>query len=362
MPQYQQPAPYAPMPGQSPMPGQTPMPGVESPMSPGVTPSPSDMTAPPAQYTGDYAAGGASVSGLTAAYIDDARVWNIVRFRFDAGFDNEFPDRAEFFYPQCGCFGGNAPGPGSPPPDLRSASSVDFQEYQLYVEYALHDRFSLFVDVPFRSVQGDLSQTAINNGFGLQEDASGLSDIQAGFKLALVACPWQYDTIQLRVYTPTGEGDRGLGTEHVSIEPAYLAYRQWSDRLRFNGEFRVWVPLSDTRLDDPNSPFDGELWAGTVLRYGIGVAYDLHQTYDCCCNVTNRCSAVFEAVGWSVLDGLKSSPEAGTLDASGDTIINLKLGGRWTCCYTSLYVGYGHAVTDQAWYRDVIRAELAYLY
>ena len=36
-------------------------------------------------------------------YVDDAIVGSQVRIRFDAGFKDNAPDRAEFFYPQCGC-------------------------------------------------------------------------------------------------------------------------------------------------------------------------------------------------------------------------------------------------------------------
>src|SRR6188768_155795 len=59
---------------------------------------------------------GSSFAAVDSAYIDDARVRNLFRFRADAAYNNPFPDRAEFFYAQCGCFNqiapGTAPGPG----------------------------------------------------------------------------------------------------------------------------------------------------------------------------------------------------------------------------------------------------------
>ena len=53
---------------------------------------------------------GSSVAVNSAGYIDNAIVGTNYRSRFDAAYDNPLPDRAEFFYPQCGCFtNGNGP-------------------------------------------------------------------------------------------------------------------------------------------------------------------------------------------------------------------------------------------------------------
>jgi hypothetical protein len=272
------------------------------------------------------------------------------RFRADAAYDNPFPDRAEFFYPQCGCFGGGAPGPGV----TSAATNVNYQEFWLYGESALSDRFSIFVDVPFRLVDIDVEMPPNTPAPGAAQIANsgGLSDIHFGFKYAFIACPDRYDTFQLRIYTPTGDGDKGLGTDHVSIEPAYLMYRRLSDRLRLNGEFRVWVPISDSV-----NPLNGRDYAGTILRYGLGGAYDLWQSCDGC----DRFSAVVEFVGWSVLSGQKFNPLfPNDTDASGDTIVNGKFGGRWVFGNQSIYAGYGRALTSEVWYTDIIRAEYTY--
>jgi len=52
--------------------------------------------------------------GTMVGYIADGTIEDYVRVRFDAGYDNNVPDRSEFFYAQCGCNGGDGPGPGSP--------------------------------------------------------------------------------------------------------------------------------------------------------------------------------------------------------------------------------------------------------
>lgn len=305
----------------------------------------------PAQIGDNFAA-------VDSAYIDDARIRSMFRLRADAAYDNPFPDRAEFFYAQCGCFnqlitnGPRAPGPGV----TSAATNVSYQEFWLYGESALSDRFSIFIDVPFRLVDIDVEMPAGTPAPGTAQipNSGGMSDIHFGFKYAFVACPDRYDTFQLRVYTPTGDADRGLGTDHVSLEPAYLMYRTLTDRLRLNGEFRVWVPISDSV-----NPLNGRDFAGPILRYGLGGAYDLWQSCDGC----DRFSAVVEFVGWSVLSGQKFNPLFPTdTEAAGDTIVNGKFGGRWIFGNQSVYAGYGRALTSEVWYTDIIRAEYTYTF
>ena len=65
-------------------------------------------------------------------YIEDAGIHSQIRLRFDAGFGNTAPDRAEFFYAKCGCFktwpvpytDPEGPGPGGAiPADLNFQQS-----------------------------------------------------------------------------------------------------------------------------------------------------------------------------------------------------------------------------------------------
>ena len=177
----------------------------------------------------DLGEGAPAQSGSTFAiqqnpggYIDSAIVGSQFRMRFDAAYDNPLPDRAEFFYGQCGCFGGNAPGP--PLPETR----VDYQELIPYLEWAFSDRFSIFAEAPVRLINPVANQ-----------NAGGFSDLNAGFKYALVAHPDEYLTAQLRIYTPTGQPELGLGTGHISIEPSILYFRRFNDQITVKGSFAI---------------------------------------------------------------------------------------------------------------------------
>ena len=61
--------------------------------------------------------------GSMVGYLDDPDISSRVRIRFESGFHNDTPDRAEFFYAKCGCYATlfnpgdpeydpDAPGPG----------------------------------------------------------------------------------------------------------------------------------------------------------------------------------------------------------------------------------------------------------
>ena len=286
-----------------------------------------------------------TAQGHAPGYIDWAMPRTQFRLRFDSGFNNNRPDRAEFFYAQCGCGGGPGPGVGGPAPTVNG--SVDYQDVRGYLEIASGSRFSVFGELPVRFLQ-----TSPASGLGgVQDtgDAEGISDVEAGFKYALSQDADHVFTFQLKTYIPTGDASRGLGTDHVSIEPGFLAQRRVNSRLDIFGELRDWIPVN-------GSTFGGQNFAGNVLRYGVGAAYSVVDTSDV------RISPIVEFVGWSVLDGLMLNTDrqigAENVDAA-TTIVNAKAGLRtlFKDNGSTLYVGYGHALTGQRWYEDIVRVE-----
>jgi hypothetical protein len=339
------PAPFLPGPPTAPTPAPTFTP--PSPPTPG-----GDGAAPPPEapsaLASTFGAEGASVVGggyfSGTGYIDSAIPITQFRLRFDAAYDDNRPDRADFFYPKCGCFGNGAPGPGNA--STGGARRVDYQELSSYFEFAPTQRLSGFVEVPFRWVDIAFLPAGVAN-----ENHHDLSDVNFGLKYALLYEPDRVVTVQLRTYAPTGDSTRGLGRNNWNVEPALLVYQRLSERLIFEGEVRDFIPISSA--DD---------FAGNVIRYGAGLSYLVYT------GATFRVAPVGELVGWTALSG-KELADAGPVNAAGDTIVNAKVGLRLgfgqatepgVLSKADLYIGYGRALTGDVWYKDIFRAELRY--
>lgn len=280
--------------------------------------------------------------GAPGGYIEPAFIRSNFRFRFDAAYDFDRPDRAEFYYTTWQLFGGQNPNPPNGFPD----PEIDRQELSVYYEHAFSNQFSVYANVPF------VFSDPLRN-----PNVSGVGDMQAGFKLSLWSDCDQQLTFRLNNYIPTADADeRWVGTGHYSIEPGLLYTANLSDGWTLQAEVRDWIAIGGA--DD---------YAGNVLRYGVGLGYDWFE------GCRYRVTPVVEAVGWSVLDGQVfdfdddavdptnvniAAGDIGPIDASGDTIVNLKIGARIAnYCGGSFYGGYGHSLTGDRWYRDIFRLE-----
>ena len=268
--------------------------------------------------------GNPTVRDSNVGYVDPAIPGNRAWLRFDYANDNPRPSRAEFFYPQ-----GAPLGPGPALPD----TSATYQDVLLGFEALLAPGLSAFVEGVGRSVQ--LQQNP---------DATGIGDMNAGFRFSFLESEDFVATFQFRTYIPTGDAFRGLGTRHVSLEPALLIFGRLGENWCFEGELRDWIPIGGTDF------------AGNVLRAGAGVSYAMYQ------NDRVRIDPVGEVVGWVVLGGKESfqvpTGEFLVKDAAGDTIVNAKLGVRVKVSgWGDLYAGYGRALTGDRWYANTVRIE-----
>jgi hypothetical protein len=290
--------------------------------------------------------------GSMVGYVEDATIGNKIRIRFDAGFNIPVPDSAEFFYAKCGCykqllppsdpaFDPQAPGPGPGIP-----KNLNFQQLYLTGEFAPSRRLSFFTEVPFRWIQpqGFIAGPSFSN-FG------GVSDVRAGVKLGMMVSDSTSITFQFKSYFPSGDASQGLGTNHWSIEPALLAYHSLSPRWAVEAQVGDWHPIGGSR-GVPITSSSG--FAGDVFFYGIGPSVALYRGNHL------RIAPVVELVGWHILSGLQTGTPQ---DASGTNIVNMKFGSRWTIGdRNSIYVGYGRALTDADWYRDIVRVEYRFLF
>ncbi len=177
-----------------------------------------------------------------------------------------------------------------------------------------------------------------------------MGDFEAGFKFALLASPERYLTLQMGAFMPTGHPSLGLGTNHFSVAPMLLYNQKLSDRVTIAGQFGDWHPIGGSAGVPTNSP-NG--FAGDILTYGLGASYDFLTGSE------NHVSPVLEFVGWSVRGGF-STPDGA---ASGINIVNAKLGVRFSFRrHNSIYVGFGHALTDSHWYEEILRLEYRYAF
>ena len=291
-------------------------------IGPGITPGLSSQ--PSGQDTSEQGGQeGPRTSDSTVGYIDNAIPSNMFRLRYDSAYKNNSPTRGEFFYARTGT--------GLPLEETR----VDYQDVSLYAEHRFGDRFSAFIEVPYRMAN-----------FEINENHSGVGDMNAGFKYAWLSTDCTVLSTQFRVYVPTGNEHLGLGNGHTGVEPALLLYHKWTDRLASESELRYWQAIGGTAHVQ-----------GALVRYGTGLRYDLFKT----CKLT--VSPVVELVGWTFVDGEKDQTPAlddvlPMLNAAGDTILNAKTGVRFKFGSSSdFYVGYGRALTGTVWYKDIMRFE-----
>jgi Putative MetA-pathway of phenol degradation len=332
--------------------------GQSSPGQPPQPPKPPQPPPPPPPPPEDRPERRGSMIG----YIDDAIIQSQVRVRFEVGLENRAPDRAEFFYAKCGCyrdldkfptvpgvidfFDPDAPGPG---PDL--LTELDFRHLMIEAEYAFNPRLSVFGELPLRWIQPQSFAARPNGdppvGFGNQ---GGIGDLRAGVKFGLAGSPVYALTARVQAYLPTGAASDGMGTDHASFEPSIVYFHQPAPRFAIESQFGFWLPAGGS--DGPRPSVD-DGYAGNILFYGVGPSY---VVYD---GPKVKVAPVVELVGWRVLSGFEVPP--GT-DSSGTNIVNLKIGGRATFDRGSIYVGYGHALTDASWYDDIVRIEYRYTF
>jgi len=282
-------------------------------------------------------------------YIENATVGSKVRVRFDAGSGLQGGDRAEFFYAKCGCYRGLPTGnaaydPDAPGPGPGVLTDANYTQFNINAEYALNGRFSLVADLPVRSLK---PQTFVP-GTGSFGNTSGLSDVKGGVKLSLSSDSNNQITFQALASAPSGDAAKGLGTNRWSLEPAILYSATVGDLLGFEAQFGSVIPLDGSKGVPTGSP---DKFSGSVIYYGFGPSLDIYSSGG------TRLAPVVELVGWHVVDGYSTFENA---PAKGTDIVNLKLGARLAFGSGSIYAGWGKALTDAAWYDQLLRVEFRY--
>ncbi len=266
-----------------------------------------------------------------ARHVDSALIGNRMRLRWDLGYKMDRPDRAEFFTARNRTvFDGRGL--------ARPETSVDAQELAVYLETALASRFSVFMEMPSRYLNPEQN-----------DNAYGWGDLNFGFKVMFAVDETVWRTFQLRVHSPAGDHDRGMGTGHWTIEPGLLVFQKLTPFLNLEAELRDWIPI------------DGTVTAGNVLRFAFGLSHDLMHT-----SSGYLIRPVAEIIGWKVLRGeatasYPADPFGATFntisESNRDTIINGAFGVRIGSEVADVYLGYSKALTGPAWFNNAMHVE-----
>lgn len=201
--------------------------------------------------------------------MDSSQPESDLRFQFNAVYHEKDPDRAEFFWGEIGVLGPKLPEP-----------FVNWQAVDTSLQLASGKAFSLTTEIPLVLVD------PVNN-----PNTAGLGDVSLTTKTVLLnGNSWQI-TQYFATYLPTGDAMKGLGDGHVSLEPGFLFQYKWSPETYLHGELKYWFPIGG----DP-------AYGGQVLRYGFGISHLLYE------NDTFAAIPTLEFVGWTVFDGMQTSP------------------------------------------------------
>jgi hypothetical protein len=267
-----------------------------------------------------------------AFYQDAFRPVTQTRLRWDGYGDIIDPDRSEFFWPRAD---GKGKGP-KPPKGFLAERTVRDDDLKLVTEGG-NGTISLVVETPFRNLQGDVDG-----------HASGFGDLTIATKTLLLDCELLQFSFQMKVYTPTGNFLKGLGTGHVSLEPSCLLGLKLTPTTYFQCQVAEWIPIGGDTA-----------YQGDVLHYHFSVNQEL---FSLASNVP--IIGTLETNCWSFQHGNYTDPVLGPFQpSSGQTYVTLGCGLRlFVCDRLDFGIATAHAISSVRLARDIYTAEFRLRY
>jgi hypothetical protein len=262
------------------------------------------------------------IPAANAAFFQDSpRPVTQTRFRWDVGFDYRFPDTAEFFLGKLGTKG-----------PKNSVESMRYAELRIYQEIAAGPGASAFFDFAYRTLDT-----------GTNPSAAGLCDIIAGAKSVVLDRELLLVSTQFTTYIPSGNFLTGLGTGHVSLEPAILAALKLAPSTYLQTELAYWIPLGGT------SGF-----MGSTFHYHFALNHNLYRHGD----FLNIVGTV-ELNGYTYRGQFTDFPSGVATPLSGRGYINMGPGIRVQFCdKVDIGVGAAFGLTRDHGPRELYRTEL----
>ncbi len=252
-----------------------------------------------------------------AFWVDDARPVSHLRLRYDGLFNVRTPDRAEFYV-------------GNDGDTLREKAHIN--EFHIYSETAIGQKFAFFIDLPFRSYEQFQSDGTT--------DSSGFGDMSLGTKSVLLDSEIWVVTFQFKTYIPTGAVSQRLGTGHVTLEPAILTYTKMSPDFYIQFQSGLWIPISGTSSH-----------AGNVLHNRLSLNYVLYRILP-----DVPLIGTLEFVNYNVLSG--GFDDEGVIGSGSGAYFGIGPGIRLDVC-KNIDIGVAglFSVTNNFYESEAVRAE-----
>jgi hypothetical protein len=208
---------------------------------------------------------------------------------------------------------------------------------------AATDRAGVFVEVPYRETDPETAAISPGPACG----ASNFADMNVGFKALILDCELLQFGTQFKMYIPVGNFTVGIGTGHISLEPALLATVKLTPSCYLQAESAYWISVGGDSL------YQGNVWHNHV---------SVNHVLWCPCH-DFQVIGTAEVNEWSVIGGNytdtdillngKPVPVSGTA-----TMVSMGPGIRAVLCdKIDAGVGSAFAVTGERWTRELIRAE-----
>jgi hypothetical protein len=281
-----------------------------------------------------------------AFFVDAARPITQMRLRYDAGFDFQRPDRAEFFMAREAVNQQEPSGPctrhgfGRGPAWI--ASKVDYESLSLYTEAATGSA-GISIEMPYVEIDPETSAISPNPACG----ASNFGDMVIGTKALLLDCELLQLTSTFKTFIPVGNFTRGIGTGHISLEPGFLATLKLSSSCYLQAGTAYWISVGGDDL------YQGNVWENHL---------SFNKVLWCPCHD-------FQVIGtaelneWTVFGGNYTNTEflvAGkpVPVSASSSMCSMGPGIRGVLCDKfDAGVGTAFSVTGDRWTRELIRAE-----
>jgi Putative MetA-pathway of phenol degradation len=267
-----------------------------------------------------------------AFYTDSARPQTQTRFRFDGGLNIQRPDRSEFIWARAD---GGGRGPRSPGP-LAGEVEIRRNVVTMYTEAATGN-LGVIVEQPYVSIAPDQNNSA-----------AGFGDMAIGTKTLLFDCELLQIAFRFKTYIPVGNFSKGLGTGHVSLEPALIVGLKLSGDSYYQGEISEWIPIGG----DP-------AYAGAVLH--------THSSYNhVLCRLLPDVPLIgtLELNSWTFQDGAFTDPVNGPFQkSSGYTYASFGPGLRlFICDKADFGFAASYALTEKSWAKQLYTTEFRWRY